>query len=65
MEKLTTSKPELIAPWLQLGLAQLNLKKYPEAENSFKVVLGKDASSEKARHADDFYSPGRPILRGR
>jgi len=46
MLKVTSSRPELIIPWLELGLAQLGLKKYPEAENSFKIALGVTSGSE-------------------
>ena len=62
MLKVTSSRPELIIPWLELGLAQLGLKKYPEAENSFKIALGIDSTSQQRAHSDDFYqqsdSPG-------
>ncbi len=39
MLKVTAAKPELIVPRMELGLAQLGLKKYPEAEETFKVAL--------------------------
>ncbi len=55
MLKVTSSKPDLVIPWMELGLAQLGLKKYPEAENSFKIALGIDAHAVKASHSDDFY----------
>ena len=55
MSKVTASQPELILPWVELGLAQIGLKKYAEAENSFKVALGIDPASLKLKHADDFY----------
>jgi tetratricopeptide (TPR) repeat protein len=55
MLKITNSNPTLIVPWIELGLAQLGLKKYPDAENSFKVGLGIDAQSLKRAHSDDFY----------
>jgi tetratricopeptide (TPR) repeat protein len=62
MLKVTSSRPELIIPWLELGLAQLGLKKYPEAENSFKSALGIDSKSQQRTHSADFYqqpdSPG-------
>jgi tetratricopeptide (TPR) repeat protein len=55
MQQVTQSSPNLILPWVELGLAQLGLKKYPEAENSFKTALGIDPASLKRQHADDFY----------
>ena len=50
MLQVTSSRPELVVPWVELGLAQLGLKKYPEAENSFKMAIGTD--QQAARSAD-------------
>jgi len=55
MAKVTADNPTLILPWVELGLAQLGLKKYPEAENSFKMALGIDPESARREHKDDFY----------
>ncbi len=55
MAKATADNPKLILPWVELGLAQLGLKKYPEAENSFKMALGIDPESIQRAHSDDFY----------
>src|SRR5260370_16149677 len=55
MSKVTTDDRKLILPWVDLGLAQLGLKKYPEAENSFKMALGIDPESAQRAHSDDFY----------
>ena len=55
MSKVTAENPKLILPWVELGLAQLGLKKYPEAENSFKMALGIDPASIERSHSDDFY----------
>jgi tetratricopeptide (TPR) repeat protein len=55
MSKVTADDPKLILPWVELGLAQLGLKKYPEAENSFKMALGTDSNSIQRAHSDDFY----------
>jgi len=55
MAKVTAENPKLILPWVELGLAQLGLKKYPEAENSFKMALGTDPASIQRAHSDDFY----------
>jgi tetratricopeptide (TPR) repeat protein len=57
MLRVTSSRPELVIPWLELGLAQLGLKKYPEAENSFKIALGIDSTAQQRAHSDDFYQP--------
>jgi tetratricopeptide (TPR) repeat protein len=62
MLKVTESRPELVLPRIELGLAQLGEKKYSDAENSFKIALGIDPESQKRAHSDDFYqatdSPG-------
>lgn len=55
MLPVTRDNPNLILPWVELGLAQLGLKKYTEAENSFKMALGIDPASLQRAHADDFY----------
>jgi tetratricopeptide (TPR) repeat protein len=55
MSKVTADNPKLILPWVELGLAQLGLKKYPEAETSFKMALGIDPASIERSHSDDFY----------
>lgn len=55
MLKVTQGRPELIIPWVELGLAQLGLKKYPEAETSFKIAIGIDPASMQRAHSDDFY----------
>lgn len=57
MLQVTAAKPELVVPWAELGLAQLGLKKYPDAENDFKMALGIDTASLKREHAEDFYQP--------
>ena len=58
MLKATAAKPDLLVPRLELGLAQLGEKKYPEAETTFKMVLGTDPESQKLNHSDDFYQNG-------
>ena len=55
MLKVTSDDPKLVLPWVELGLAQLGLKKYPDAENSFKMALGTDPASIRRAHSDDFY----------
>jgi len=63
MLPVTQGSPNLILPWVELGLAQMGLKKYPEAEISFKKALGIDQASIALAHADDFYqtdsAPGK------
>ena len=55
MVKATKSNPNLILPWVELGLAQIGLKKYDAAEVSFKIALGTDPASLNRAHSDDFY----------
>ncbi len=55
MLQVTSSRPELVVPWVELGLAQLGLKKYPEAENSFKMAIGTDPSTQRAARSADVY----------
>jgi tetratricopeptide (TPR) repeat protein len=55
MLSVTSAKPELVIPWVELGLAQLGLKKYPESEDSFKRALGIDPASLETAHSEDYY----------
>ena len=55
MAKVTADNPKLILPWVELGLAQLGDKKYPEAENSFKMALGIDPASLERDRSAGFY----------
>jgi tetratricopeptide (TPR) repeat protein len=55
MQKVTVNDPNLIVPWVELGLAEVGLKKYSDAEISFKVALGIDPASIKRARADEFY----------
>lgn len=55
MLKVTQDNPNRVLSWVELGAAQLGLKKYAEAENSFKMALGIDPESLKKAHSDDFY----------
>jgi len=57
MLKVTQSNPNLILPWVELGLAQLSLQKYSDAEIDFKNALGIDPAALKRAHSDDFYQP--------
>jgi tetratricopeptide (TPR) repeat protein len=47
MLQVTQAYPQLVLPWVELGNAQLGLKKYSEAENSFKIALGITPSPAK------------------
>ena len=47
MLKDTAVKPDASALWAQLGQAQVGLKKYDEAEASFKKVLEVEAAAKK------------------
>jgi tetratricopeptide (TPR) repeat protein len=55
MLSVTSAKPELVIPWVELGLAQLGLKKYPQSEDSFKRALGIDPASLETAHSEDYY----------
>jgi tetratricopeptide (TPR) repeat protein len=55
MLQITTAQPQFILPWVELGTAQIGLKKYADAENSFKKALGIDPESLHKQHVDDFY----------
>jgi tetratricopeptide (TPR) repeat protein len=60
MLSVTQNNPNLILPWVELGLAQLGLKKYTEAENSFKMALGMDPASLQRANAAFYQSPDAP-----
>lgn len=47
MTKDTQAKPDASILWARLGQAQLGLKKYPDAETSFKKALDLEAASKK------------------
>jgi tetratricopeptide (TPR) repeat protein len=55
MLKVTQSNPNLVLPWIELGLAQMGMEEYDKAENSFKVALGIDPVSLAKAHDEDFY----------
>src|SRR5579871_5431627 len=55
MQRVTRENPQLVLPWVELGLADMGLTKYSEAEIAFKMALGIDPESIKRSHADDFY----------
>ena len=49
MEKDTAARPTESVLWAYLGQGQLGLKKYDEAEASFKKAIDADAASKKPR----------------
>jgi tetratricopeptide (TPR) repeat protein len=53
----TAAKPDLILLWLQLGTAQLGLKKYNDAEFSFRNAIGADPNPQKEAAGGSFYQP--------
>ncbi len=55
MLPITQQNPGMILPWVELGTAQLGLKKYGDAENSFKTALGIDAASLQQAEKGGFY----------
>jgi tetratricopeptide (TPR) repeat protein len=55
MLKVTQKNPGLILPWVELGAAQLGLKKYADAETSYMTALGIDPATIKKARSDDFY----------
>ena len=56
MLKTTTAHSEMVLPWIELGLAQIGLKKYSDAEYSFKAALGIGSNSHKAIGDNSFYA---------
>jgi tetratricopeptide (TPR) repeat protein len=57
MLPITGSQPSLVLPWIELGTAQLGLKKYDGAESSFKSALGiRDNGQKLEQHAAGFYA---------
>jgi tetratricopeptide (TPR) repeat protein len=57
MQKVTHDNPSLILPWVELGAAQLGLKKYADAETSYMTALGIDPESIKKSRTENFYQP--------
>lgn len=56
MLKITAAHPGMVLPWIELGLAQIGLEKYSDAEYSFKAALGIGPNSPKESDADSFYA---------
>jgi tetratricopeptide (TPR) repeat protein len=53
--KVTAANPKLMLPWVELGLAQLALNKYPDAEKDFVTALGIDPGQIRQEHVANFY----------
>jgi tetratricopeptide (TPR) repeat protein len=52
----TAASPESSLMWVELGTAEIGLKKYADAETAFKKALGIDPEAQKLKHREDFYS---------
>jgi tetratricopeptide (TPR) repeat protein len=60
MLKDTAAKPDLPYLWIEPGLAQLGLKKYPDAEVSFKAALGNGPATQPNQPISGaFYAEGK------
>jgi tetratricopeptide (TPR) repeat protein len=57
MLKDTALSAESSLLWIELGTAEMGLKKYVEAETVFKKAIGIDPETQKLMHQEDFYSP--------
>jgi tetratricopeptide (TPR) repeat protein len=56
----TAARPGMPYLWIELGAAQLGLKKYPEAETSFKQALGGNEPGQKPQAVPGaFYVEGK------
>ena len=55
MLQVVAEQPKLVIPRVELGLAQLGLKKYSDAENEFKFALGIDTASNERAEGDKFF----------
>ncbi len=56
MLKDTAARPEMPYLWIELGLAQLGAKKYPDAEVSFKAALGNGPAPAGGSSSGGFYA---------
>jgi tetratricopeptide (TPR) repeat protein len=55
MLAITRDNPALIIPWVELGAAQLGLKKYADAEKSYMTAIGIDPETLDKARSNDFY----------
>ena len=56
----TAANPDLIPPWIELGLAQIGLKKYPDAEASFDAALAINPKAPKSQQSAGFLTVDNP-----
>lgn len=63
MLKDTALNPQSSLMWIELGSAEMGLKKYDAAEVAFKKALGIDPETQKALHQDDFFATDIPATR--
>lgn len=56
MLKDTAARPTMLPLWVELGNAQLGLKKYEDAETSYKAAVTEGEAAQKAPPAGGFYS---------
>lgn len=59
MQRDTAARSNMPYLWIELGLSQLGLKKYPEAESSFKSALGGGQPAQKQAIPGAFYVEGK------
>jgi tetratricopeptide (TPR) repeat protein len=57
MLKDSAAMPRSSLIWLELGFAQLGLKKYEQAEVALETALGIDTGTQNAIRRDNYYSP--------
>lgn len=57
MLKVTSARPDLVLPWVQLSTAQIGLKKYNDAEFSLNNALGVNPGAQKTAGEGGFFQP--------
>lgn len=60
MRKDIKSMPLALPLWLELGTAELGLRKYDEAEEAFQKALAIDTPTVSEIHREDYYAPADP-----
>lgn len=56
MLQATQANPQDVLPWVELGMAEMGLKKYPEAESSFRMALGLRPEPQNGTGGQTFYA---------
>jgi tetratricopeptide (TPR) repeat protein len=59
MTRDTALRPDMPYLWIELGQAQMGLKKFDEAETSFKAALGGGEAAQKQPISGAFYAEGK------